>query len=118
MARGNYTPEQVTAADIKVRKAERRIIITWNDGEVSSLDFTMLRKRCPCATCVSEASKRAESKELFPILTKDPGTSAPEPVDVKLMGHYALHIRWSDGHDTGIYDFRYLRSLDTGDTRA
>jgi len=28
------------------------------------------------------------------------------------VGNYALRIRFSDGHDTGIYSWRYLRSLD------
>ncbi len=27
------------------------------------------------------------------------------------MGQYAIQIQWSDGHNTGIYAFRYLREL-------
>jgi DUF971 family protein len=30
---------------------------------------------------------------------------------VEPVGHYALRIRFSDGHDTGIYTWRYLREL-------
>lgn len=29
----------------------------------------------------------------------------------ELVGNYGLRIRWNDGHDLGIYDFEYLRSL-------
>jgi len=31
--------------------------------------------------------------------------------DISLVGRYALNFRWSDGHETGIYSFRYLREL-------
>ena len=30
---------------------------------------------------------------------------------VSIVGRYALNFRWSDGHETGIYSFRYLREL-------
>jgi len=30
---------------------------------------------------------------------------------MEAVGHYALRIRFSDGHDTGIYTWRYLREL-------
>jgi DUF971 family protein len=32
--------------------------------------------------------------------------------DLSLVGRYAINFRWSDGHETGIYSFRYLRELD------
>ena len=27
----------------------------------------------------------------------------------RIVGNYALHIEWSDGHSTGIYSFDFLR---------
>ncbi len=102
----------ITPADIKVRKAEHELVVTWKDGRVSHFDLTMLRKRCPCATCNEERSKQPKHAPLLPILSKDPGKGPPQVVDAGLVGNYALHIKWSDGHDTGIYDFRFLRALD------
>jgi len=32
------------------------------------------------------------------------------------VGNYALRIHWSDGHNTGMYNFKTLRALD--DTRT
>ena len=29
----------------------------------------------------------------------------------ELVGNYAIKFRWSDGHDTGIFEFRLLRAL-------
>jgi DUF971 family protein len=31
--------------------------------------------------------------------------------DMALVGNYALKIRWSDGHDTGLYTWDHLRQL-------
>jgi len=31
--------------------------------------------------------------------------------DAELVGHYGLRLRWQDGHDTGIFEFRLLRQL-------
>ncbi len=32
-------------------------------------------------------------------------------VEISIVGRYALNFRWNDGHETGIYSFRYLRDL-------
>ena len=42
-------------------------------------------------------------------------SSKPGPLtalDAELVGRYAIRIRFSDGHDTGIYSWRYLREID------
>jgi len=33
------------------------------------------------------------------------------PVQIGVVGRYALSIEWSDRHDTGIYSYDTLRSL-------
>ncbi|MHC4931114.1 MAG: DUF971 domain-containing protein [Planctomycetota bacterium] len=33
------------------------------------------------------------------------------PVDIVSVGNYAIQIRWSDGHDSGIYSYEYLKRL-------
>jgi ATP-binding protein involved in chromosome partitioning len=41
--------------------------------------------------------------------------SVPEdvyPEAIHYVGRYALEFQWSDGHNTGIYTFEYLRRLD------
>ncbi len=92
-------------------------MITWKDGVVSTFDTTMLRKNCPCASCNADRQQRTATTELFPILKKDPGAGPPQAVGARLVGNYALHLQWSDGHDTGIYDFRLLRALAEKQTR-
>ncbi len=46
----------------------------------------------------------------------DPSTIADDLsiIDLRLVGRYALTFQWSDGHQTGIYSFSFLRGLCEG----
>jgi len=78
--------------------------INWNDGAESLFDVYKLRCLCPCANCVDENTGQR---------TLDPTKVAPDvkPVDITQVGNYALQIKWSDGHDTGIYTWVRLRAF-------
>ena len=78
--------------------------ITWADELVCRYTATELRRSCPCAHCVTEWTGQRVLK---------PETISEELTikDVSIVGRYALNFRWSDGHETGIYSFRYLRDL-------
>ena len=80
------------------------LTIEWRDGEVSHYPYFGLRDVCPCAGCIDELSgtKVLDSKTI--------------PADVRIrkaeyVGRYALRFDWSDGHNTGIYTFVFLREL-------
>lgn len=82
-----------------------QIEIQWdNAGHVGVYEARALRLACGCAACVEEMSSR-------PIL--DPETVPPDVAAeaLRLVGAYALHIRWSDGHDSGIYPWERLLAL-------
>jgi ATP-binding protein involved in chromosome partitioning len=79
------------------------IAITWEDDHHTAYPARELRLRCKCAHCIEEMTGR-------PLL--DPAT-VPESVrarSIKVVGQYAIQIDWSDGHSTGIYNFRDLRA--------
>lgn len=80
---------------------EKILRILWDDDRVSDYLFTYLRGWCPCAVCQGHGGER----HFVPV-------ENPELVSVKMIGNYALNPTWSDGHETGIYTFAYLRSLD------
>jgi DUF971 family protein len=81
--------------------------ITWADDVTSSFKAVELRRVCPCAQCVNEwTGQRVLKAESI----ADDLTIA----DISIVGRYALNFRWSDGHDTGIYSFRYLREVGEG----
>lgn len=80
------------------------ITLLWNDGKSSKLKAWDLRMACPCAACVNEITGEKQLKpEMVPQDIKT--------VAISTVGRYALHIQWSDGHNTGLYGFEYLRKL-------
>ena len=95
--RGSPLPE-------RIHRADREIVVTWAANHVSTYPARMLRLACQCATCKDEFTGRA---------LLDPG-AVPEDIRaeaVSLVGNYAIKIRWSDGHDTGIYTYEYLLTI-------
>jgi len=78
--------------------------ITWADERVCDYEAARLRRACPCAQCVNEwTGERTLRPEAI--------SNEVEINDVSVVGRYALNFRWSDGHETGIYSFQYLRDL-------
>lgn len=89
---------------------ERELRITWDDGKTSRLPLAELRKHCPCATCRSNREQQG-SNPLHVMPPQADQAAMTQAADAELVGNYALRIRWSDGHDTGIYDYALLRRL-------
>ena len=102
---GEHAAQMTTAPkDIKAIRGERVLQLTWPDGSITRLPFKFLRCECSCAVCVHEFT----GERLL-----DPAT-VPEDIsieDMSLVGAYALRIRWTDGHDTGMFTWRVLSEL-------
>ncbi len=109
----SFTREQVTPLDINLNLKGQKLTIHWQDGYRSEFDLGPLRRVCPCASCRRD---RAAPSTSLPILKMPAGVDKIEVVDAELMGHYAINLKWSDGHNSGIYDYKYLRALDTEKT--
>ena len=78
--------------------------ITWADDRECRYRAAELRRLCPCAQCVNEWTGERVLK----------AANISDEIEIRgltLVGRYALNFRWSDGHETGIYSFRYLREL-------
>lgn len=86
------------------QEGESGLRITWADECVCHYRAAELRRACPCAQCVNEWTGQ---RVLKPEAVSEELTIA----DVGIVGRYALNFRWSDGHETGIYSFRYLREF-------
>jgi len=80
------------------------LAIQWSDGRETRLEVRDLRLACPCAACQDELT----GKRLL-----DPATVPADvhPLNLESVGNYGLRIRWSDGHETGIYAYDRLRQL-------
>ncbi len=86
------------------QESKTALRITWADGHICNYEAADLRRACPCAQCVDEwTGNRTLRPEAI--------SEEIEIADVTIVGRYALNFRWSDGHETGIYSFKYLRDL-------
>jgi len=93
-------------------KREQGLSVEWQDGTQSFYPVVYLRRMSPSA----------EQRELRERLAKNPLTVLPAssasmtgPLiaeNAELVGNYAVRIHFSDGHDTGIYSWKYLREID------
>ena len=87
------------------RSDPTRLVIEWADGHTTTYATRELRGLCPCANCVSEVTG---------VRMHDPASVPADMThqDVRMVGNYALAFRFADGHDTGIFPFRFLREND------
>ncbi len=86
-------------------KDATQITISWPDGKTQKIENKILRAACRCAHCVDEMTGYA-------LLNVN---DIPENIHIKdttKLGNYGLAISWSDGHSTGIYTYKQLKSIE------
>jgi DUF971 family protein len=94
-------------------KKDRGLTVQWPDGTSDFFSIALLRKMSPSA----EARQLREEMSHNPLTVLpanfggSPGGGPLTALDAELVGHYAIKIRFSDGHDTGIFSWTYLRDL-------
>jgi len=92
-------------------KKDRGLTVEWADGTSSYYAVAYLRKMSPSA----EARQLREemAKNPLTVLPASMGASGPLVAEsAEMVGNYAIRIRFSDGHDTGIFSWSYLREID------
>jgi DUF971 family protein len=107
-------PVPLKPTSIVADLAQRLLQINWNDGVTSVYTFDTLRRACPCAECrpwIHDLVKSNTPHEISAATRNATGELASLQ-DIQPIGSYALHFNWADGHTFGIYDWKYLRSLD------
>ncbi|MGB0449861.1 MAG: DUF971 domain-containing protein, partial [Porticoccaceae bacterium] len=80
--------------------------LCWSDGAVDTISEQNLRRYCACSGC---RAKKQVGVELV--------TDSATVVDLLPMGTTGVQIRFSDGHDRGIYPWAYLRAIAQGNAR-
>jgi DUF971 family protein len=96
----NIFPKQ-----IKLSEQKDKLLIIWNDDSVNSISLMTLRKLCPCATCLTE--KENQSPSYIPLFSENQIKIS----SLKQVGNYAISVTWQDGHNTGIYEFPFLKLI-------
>jgi len=88
----------------RVHKERRILELQWTDAQTAHLPFRTVRQSCRCAVCVDEfTGRQILDPETVPV---DLGL-----LEISLAGNYALRIRWSDNHDSGLFTWRHLQAI-------
>jgi DUF971 family protein len=91
-----------TPTEIRLRRAEKRLEIDFDDGSSFSFPAELLRVESPSA----EVQGHSPDQRKTVAGRRHVGIMSVEPV-----GHYAVRIIFDDLHDTGIYSWEYLWEL-------
>jgi DUF971 family protein len=93
-----------TPTEIRLKRAERRLEVAFDDGSRFSLPAEYLRVESPSA----EVQGHGPGQKVLVAGRREVGIMRVEPV-----GHYAVRVAFDDLHDTGIYSWAYLHQLGT-----
>lgn len=87
-----------------IEESDSQLTIKWSDGSETGYNAPQLRRVCPCAGCRDEwtGEKILDDAKVSDDLIFS---------SISIVGRYALNFHFSDGHETGIYSFEYLRRL-------
>jgi DUF971 family protein len=94
-------------------KLDRGLTVEWSDGATSYYSIAYLRRMSPSAEM--RQLREEQAKNPLTVLPAKAARAMEGPlvaVDAEMVGNYAIRIRFSDGHDTGIYSWGYLREID------
>lgn len=87
-----------------IEDSDSEISIVWSDDAETKYNAAGLRRNCPCASCVNEWTGEK--------ILRDESVSDDLAFSyISIVGRYALNFHFSDGHDTGIFTFKYLREM-------
>jgi len=87
---------------LRLKRAEKRLDIEYDDGRTFSFPAEYLRVESPSA----EVQGHGPGEKIIVAERAHVGVLEVEPV-----GNYAVRIKFDDLHDTGIYSWDYLYQL-------
>lgn len=90
--------------EIRLRRKTRVLELAYGDGQRFELPCEYLRVNSPSA----EVQGHGPGQAILLVGKERVAISEIEPV-----GHYALRLRFDDGHDSGLYTWEYLYELAT-----
>jgi DUF971 family protein len=92
----------IRPVEITLHSASRQLELRYADGREVRFSHEFLRVFSPSA----EVRGHSPGQETLQIGKKDISLIRLEPI-----GHYALRLIFSDGHDSGLYSWAYLAEL-------
>ncbi len=96
------TPDTPWPTEITLHQASRRLDVAFSDGHRYEFPIEYLRVYSPSA----EVRGHGPGQE-----TLQTGKRLVSIEEIIPVGSYAIQLRFSDGHDTGIFSWDYLKDL-------
>ena len=111
-------PNSNTPRNLDLKK-DRGLTIEWADGSTSYYTIAYLRRMSPSADMVDlREQMRKNPLTVLPGGPVSGGGGDLVATGAEMVGNYAIRIRFSDGHSTGIYSWDYLREIDPARARG
>ncbi len=88
--------------EIKLRKTSRLLAVVFDDGKSFDLPFEYLRVYSPSAEVTGHSAGQGVLQT---------GKENVQIAKIEPIGHYAVRLVFDDGHDTGLYTWKYLYEL-------
>ncbi len=88
--------------EIRLRRKSRVLEVSYEGGERYLLSFEYLRTHSPSA----EVQGHGPGQDVLQIAKENVELTRVEPI-----GRYAVRLVFGDGHDTGLYTWKYLKEL-------
>ncbi|MAN66252.1 DUF971 domain-containing protein [uncultured Hyphomonas sp.] len=88
------------------RKSAQELFVEFEDGTSGVIPYKRLREESPSAEVRGHGSGPRPPQ---PPVPEDISVLGADPV-----GRYAIRIKFSDGHDSGLYTWKFLRELSAG----
>lgn len=92
--------------ELRLRKDRRALRVRFDDGVDHELAAELLRVLSPSAEVQGHSPEQRQTV---------PGKSDVAIAAIDPVGNYAVRLTFSDGHNTGLFSWTYLRRL--GDER-
>ena len=93
---------EISATEIKLRRRSRVLEVTFTDGSRFELPFEYLRVHSPSA----EVRGHGVGEGVLVVGKQEVLVTSVEPI-----GQYAVRLMFDDGHDTGLFTWKYLHEL-------
>lgn len=87
-----------------VSSDDKEMTFKWPDGNMTVISNFDLRLSCKCAVCNDEMSGKQ-------ILRKENIPSDIRAKEIIPLGNYAIAIKWSDGHNSGIFSYKSIINI-------
>jgi DUF971 family protein len=93
---------ELAPTEIKLNKDKDHLSVVFDDGKGFEFSAEYLRVMSPSAEVQGHSPDQRKTV---------PGKKNVKITDIEAVGHYAVTLKFDDGHDTGVYSWKHLYQI-------